>query len=275
MSKKDRKPKKSPIDAFFDGLEKEIEKLVMYRSYSEMTADEQEAAIDWQNYMEERQKSNLTAEELEERDKRIRETNSQRRKVTLEDENNWKNLPILLRALYYAKNKHHDQTRKDEALSPYIDHPKKVAFTIMQVGDVNDMEVIAAALLHDTLEDTETTSEELEALFGPRVRRLVEEVTDDKTLPKQVRKERQIQNAANLSPDAVLIRIADKISNIHDVIHNPPNDWSKERRLDYLDWAEGVIKKCQHVNQALKDEFDRIVAKGRSILKAPSEKANI
>ena len=272
MSKKNKKPKRSPIDSFFVGLEMEMEKLVMYRSFSEMTPDEKADARDWQNFMEEGRRTDLTAEELEERDKRIRETNLLRRQAILEDNNNWKNLPILLRALYYAQNKHHDQTRKDEALSPYIDHLKKVAFTIMQVSNVNDMEIIAAALLHDTLEDTATNSEELEDLFGPRVCKLVEEVTDDKNLPKQERKERQIQSAANLSPDAVLIRIADKISNVRDVIHNPPKDWSKERRVDYLNWADAVVKNCQHVNQALEEEFDRILAKGRSILKAPKEK---
>ena len=115
-----------------------------------------------------------------------------------------------------------DQRRKDEESSPYINHPISVSLVLAEIGGIADVEVLSPAILHDTLEDTDTTPAELDATFGGRIRRLVEEVTDDKRLPKAKRKELQIEHAAHLSQDAVLIKLADKISNVLDVMHSPP-----------------------------------------------------
>ena len=140
---------------------------------------------------------------------------------------------LILRAIDFAARKHRDQRRKDEEASPYINHPIAVSLLLADIGGIADGEVLSAAILHDTLEDTDTTPEELEAAFGMRICKLVQEVTDDKKLPKAKRKELQIEHAAQLSPDAVLIKLGDKISNVFDVTHSPPADWNIERRREY------------------------------------------
>jgi guanosine-3',5'-bis(diphosphate) 3'-pyrophosphohydrolase len=173
---------------------------------------------------------------------------------------------ILLRAIDFAARKHRDQRRKDEEASPYINHPISVSLLLAEIGGITDAEVLSAAILHDTLEDTDTTPEELEAAFGMRVRNLVEEVTDDKRLLKPRRKELQIFHAAQLSLDAVLIKLGDKISNVLDVTHSPPADWNIERRREYLDWAEAVVRNCRKVNAALEQRFSHVLAEGRRVL---------
>ncbi|OGQ78272.1 MAG: phosphohydrolase [Deltaproteobacteria bacterium RIFCSPLOWO2_12_FULL_60_19] len=170
---------------------------------------------------------------------------------------------FILRAIDFAARKHRDQRRKDEESSPYINHPISVSLSLAEIGGVRDPETLAAAILHDTLEDTVTTPDELEATFGRRVRRIVEEVTDDKSLPKAERKRLQIEHARSLSPEAVLIKLGDKIANVLDVTHSPPADWSLERRKEYLDWAETVIKNCPQTNTALESHFNQVLKEGR------------
>ena len=126
-----------------------------------------------------------------------------------------------------------------------------------------DPEILAAAILHDTLEDTDTTPEELEAAFGMRIRKLVEEVTDDKRLPKADRKQLQIDHACQLSGDAVLIKLGDKISNVLDVTYSPPTNWDLQRRREYLDWAEAVVNNCPRANNALVTYFAQVLEEGR------------
>ena len=172
----------------------------------------------------------------------------------------------LLRAIHFAADKHRDQRRKDRGASPYINHPIAVAELIATVGGVTDIVVLVGAVLHDTVEDTQTTFEELEARFGPAVRGLVAEVSDDKSLPKQVRKRLQIEHAAGLSERAKLIKLADKISNVVDVTHNPPADWPVSRRREYFDWSAAVVEGCRGVNAALESYFDEMVARGREAI---------
>lgn len=170
---------------------------------------------------------------------------------------------FILRAIDFAARKHRDQRRKDEESSPYINHPIAVSLLLAEIGGVGDAEVLAAAILHDTLEDTVTTAEELEAAFGRPVRRIVEEVTDDKSLPKAERKRLQIEHARSLSREAVLIKLGDKIANVLDVTHSPPAEWSLGRRKEYLDWAEAVIRNCPRTNTALENHFDLVLQEGR------------
>jgi guanosine-3',5'-bis(diphosphate) 3'-pyrophosphohydrolase len=173
---------------------------------------------------------------------------------------------LILRAIDFAARKHRDQRRKDEEASPYINHPIAVSLLLAEIGGITDSEVLAAAILHDTLEDTDTKSEELERTFGTRIRRLVEEVTDDKNLPKATRKHLQIEHARQLSASAVLIKLGDKISNVIDVTHSPPTTWDLQRRREYLDWAEAVVANCLKVNSALEEYFLRVLAEGRRVL---------
>src|SRR5215207_2457918 len=147
----------------------------------------------------------------------------------------------LLGALHFAADKHRDQRRKDAEASPYINHPIEVAELLARVGGVRDLVVLQAAILHDTIEDTQTTPEELEAQFGERVRKVVEEVTDDTKLPKVDRKRLQIEHAPHLTREAQLVKLADKIANVIAVTETPPSRWPLSRRKEYLDWTESVV----------------------------------
>lgn len=172
----------------------------------------------------------------------------------------------LLRALAFAAEKHCHQRRKDAAASPYINHPIAVASLLASVGEVQDDDILMAAVLHDTLEDTLTTVAELQTEFGGEVCAWVQAVSDDKTLPKEVRKQAQIDHAPHLPHAAKLIKLADKICNVQDVNAHPPADWSLARRLDYLTWAEAVVEGCRGTNLALEAQFDRCLAQARQHL---------
>jgi guanosine-3',5'-bis(diphosphate) 3'-pyrophosphohydrolase len=150
-------------------------------------------------------------------------------------------LAPLLKALAFAAHKHRDQRRKDPEASPYINHPIALADVLVNEGGVTDVEVLCAALLHDTVEDTATTHEELATVFGARVARIVAEVTDDKTLSKAERKRLQVEHAGSLSPEAKLVKLADKICNLRDVAERPPASWDLARRREYFDWAKRVV----------------------------------
>ena len=165
-------------------------------------------------------------------------------------------LALLLKALSFAADKHRDQRRKDAEASPYINHPIALADVLVNEGGVTDVEVLAAALLHDTVEDTATTPEELERVFGARVARIVAEVTDDTALPKAERKRLQVEHAASISPEAKLVKLADKICNLRDVAVRPPAQWSLERRREYFEWAKNVVDRLRGVHPRLEAAFD-------------------
>jgi guanosine-3',5'-bis(diphosphate) 3'-pyrophosphohydrolase len=172
-----------------------------------------------------------------------------------------------VRAATFAAERHRHQRRKDEEASPYINHPLSLAAILVLEGDVQDAEVIAAALLHDTVEDTFTTLDELEAQFGPRVARTVSEVTDDKSLPKEQRKLLQVEHTASISDSAKLVKIADKICNARDILDHPPASWGAERKVEYLLWARDVLRGVRGVNARLDAAFDEILRRGSDELR--------
>lgn len=165
-------------------------------------------------------------------------------------------LARILKALAFAAEKHRDQRRKDEGASPYINHPIALADVLVNEGGVTETTVICAALLHDTVEDTDATPEELEAAFGPEIRGIVMEVTDDKSLEKAERKRLQIEHAATISREAKLVKLADKICNVRDLISAPPAGWSLERKREYFDWTRSVVDRLRGVSPALEAIFD-------------------
>ena len=171
---------------------------------------------------------------------------------------------LVLKATQFAALKHCDQRRKD-GKTPYIIHPISVAMILAEIGSIEDLEILSAALLHDTLEDTDTSAHELEKYFGSRVRIIVEELTDNDMLTFSHRKQMQIDNAPYLSKDATLVRIADKISNVSDVIENPPPEWNQKRCNKYVDWAEAVMNNCQKVNQDLENHFFELLTEYRKL----------
>jgi guanosine-3',5'-bis(diphosphate) 3'-pyrophosphohydrolase len=174
------------------------------------------------------------------------------------------NLKNLLRAASFAANKHTGQTRKGDDAQPYINHPLEVANLLTNIGNVEDFDVLIAAVLHDTIEDTETTKEEITELFGETVCGYVLEVTDDKSLPKHNRKQLQVDHAPHLSTGAKLIKLGDKISNITDVMTNPPADWSIERRLEYINWGVNVVDGLRGANRNLERHFDELIEKAKA-----------
>ena len=167
----------------------------------------------------------------------------------------------LIKAAAFAAHKHRDQRRKDKSASPYINHPIALAEVLSRVGGVTSPNVLAAALLHDTLEDTQTSRSELKKTFGPSITTVVVEVTDNKRLPKQRRKELQVEHAAHISKSAKLIKLADKISNLSDIVTNPPAGWSLQRKREYFDWAKRVIDQVRGTNANLERRFDALYRK--------------
>ncbi len=170
-----------------------------------------------------------------------------------------KEVETVLRAAAFAADKHRDQRRKDAAASPYINHPITVARLLSEQGGVTDVGVLCAALLHDTIEDTNTTEQELREVFGDRVASIVLEVTDDKSLPKAQRKQLQIEHASRISAEAKLVKLADKIANVSDILHSPPADWSPDRKAEYFQWAGLVIAGLRGVNSPLESMFDALI----------------
>lgn len=173
---------------------------------------------------------------------------------------------LILKALRFSADKHSEQRRKDAKASPYINHPIQVAETLWRVGEVRDVTLLVAAILHDTIEDTATTPQEIKENFGEDVLALVLEVTDDKSLPKQVRKQLQVEHAPHKSRSAKLLKLADKISNVSDILQSPPEDWSLQRKREYLLWTEKVAAGLRGVNTNLEGHYDELLAAGKVLL---------
>jgi (p)ppGpp synthase/HD superfamily hydrolase len=167
--------------------------------------------------------------------------------------------PLLLfaRALDFAARKHVHQRRKGESAEPYINHLAEVARLLAAAPENNNAAVTVAGLLHDTLEDTDTSYAELAAEFGAEIASLVREVTDNKALPKEARKKHQEDHARHASDGAKMIKIADKTSNLHSIVNSPPRGWDLARKKEYFDWAKRVVEGCRGVSDYLEDEFDR------------------
>lgn len=174
---------------------------------------------------------------------------------------------LVARAAEFAARAHVTQRRKGAAQEPYINHLAEVALMLAEATGGEDAILIAAGWLHDTLEDTDTEREELEALFGPEVASVVAEVTDDKSLPKLDRKRLQIEKTPGKSLRARMLKIADKTSNLHSIALSPPREWDAERRTDYVIWAEAVIAGCRGLNPHLEAKFDAAVLQAREILR--------
>jgi guanosine-3',5'-bis(diphosphate) 3'-pyrophosphohydrolase len=172
-----------------------------------------------------------------------------------------RDLAAIIEALGFAARKHRDQRRKDHAASPYINHPIALIQVLCNEAGITETDVLCAALLHDTIEDTETTPEELAAAFGAGVAAIVLEVTDDKALPKLDRKRAQVERAARASHGARLVKLADKICNLRDVAHTPPVGWDLVRRQAYFDWALEVVDRMRGTHAGLEALFDTAYAR--------------
>jgi (p)ppGpp synthase/HD superfamily hydrolase len=174
-------------------------------------------------------------------------------------------IPIM-RALDFAARRHASQRRKGSLAEPYLNHLVEVACLLAEFTEGLDPELICAGILHDIVEDTPTEFFELEDRFGAGVATLVRELTDDKRLPKALRKKMQVRSAPHKSPRARMIKIADKISNIRSVLDSPPAGWDLHRCRNYIDWASRVVEGCRGVNQRLERSFDEVRQKAHAKL---------
>ena len=147
----------------------------------------------------------------------------------------------ILKAINFAAKKHRNQRRKDLEHTPYINHPIGVSDIICNEGNVTDTDVIIAGILHDTVEDTDTTLDELEEVFGKKVRDIVDECSDDKSLTKEMRKMKQIEKAPLSSKEAKVVKLADKIYNLRDLNRQTPRGWSDDRVNEYFIWSSKVF----------------------------------
>ncbi|MEO5373929.1 MAG: HD domain-containing protein [Alphaproteobacteria bacterium] len=171
-------------------------------------------------------------------------------------------LVLFARAVDFAARRHVHQRRKGMAAEPYVNHVIEVAHLLAEATGGADLVLILGGLLHDTIEDTGTTHDEIANAFGREVADLVAEVTDDKSLPKAERKRLQVETAPHKSIRARMVKLADKISNLRAITTSPPADWSLERRRAYFVWAAQVVDGCRGVSPVLEADFDRAYAAG-------------
>lgn len=170
-----------------------------------------------------------------------------------------KDIHSIINALIFSASQHRDQTRKNPEQTPYIIHPIGVADSLISIGGVRDPDTIIAGLLHDTVEDTDTSFEVIKENFGSRVEGFVREVTDNKSLPGEERKRLQIETAPHKSAGAAQIKLADKLYNMSSVLYNPPLGWEQERRDEYIRWGQNVVAQLPWVNAELKRAVNEVV----------------
>jgi guanosine-3',5'-bis(diphosphate) 3'-pyrophosphohydrolase len=173
---------------------------------------------------------------------------------------------LIARAWNFSAERHAKQKRKGEAKEPYVNHLAEVAELVATATEGRDANLVAAAVLHDTVEDTATLPAELASVFNADIADLVGEVTDDKRLSKEDRKKRQVELAATKTERVKILKLADKISNLRSLVKSPPVDWSSQRRRDYLDWAIAVSQGLRGVSPWLEARFDEAAEQlGRSL----------
>jgi GTP diphosphokinase / guanosine-3',5'-bis(diphosphate) 3'-diphosphatase len=172
----------------------------------------------------------------------------------------------VLEAAFFAARKHTHQRRKNIEDIPYINHLLEVAHLLSSVGGITNEDILAAALLHDTIEDTGTTKKEIIALFGTVVSGYVVEVSDNKLLPKAERKRLQEEHAGSLSEGATLIKLADRISNLRAITAEPPKGWSVKRQTEYFEWSGRVFRNLPKIHNPLEAIFREEFDKGNKIL---------
>ncbi len=175
-------------------------------------------------------------------------------------------IAIILKAAEFAAHRHRDQKRKGRSQRPYIGHCIEVARLIADSGDIGDSDILAAALLHDTVEDTATSHEEIDQAFGHVVGGYVRAVTDDKTLTRSRQRELQIEHAPHMSDGAKLIKLADKISNIREIGVDPPMHWEVQRCEEYFTWGARVVDALGRINPALEALFAQTLADSTRLL---------
>lgn len=171
----------------------------------------------------------------------------------------------FVKAVKVASTAHKFQMRKD-GVTPFICHPIIVADLISSVGGVQNEDILAAAILHDIIEDTPTSYEEVKSMFGSTIANIIMECSDDKSLLKAERKLIQVAEARYKSYAAKIVKLADKIANMNDILNNPPTTWDKDRKLAYFDWSKEVVDAgLRGNNPNLESMFDDVYSMKKMI----------
>jgi guanosine-3',5'-bis(diphosphate) 3'-pyrophosphohydrolase len=173
-------------------------------------------------------------------------------------ETNMSDTALLLRAISFAADKHRNQRRKNKESTPYINHPIRVCSNIAEIGGVTDVVPLVAAVLHDTIEDTDTTYEEIKYQFGKEIADVVVEVTDNKSLSKVERKKLQVIRAPHKSHAAKLVKLSDKLDNLSDLLKEVPKGWSREVAHGYFVWSYKVVEGLRGTNSELESVLDTV-----------------
>jgi (p)ppGpp synthase/HD superfamily hydrolase len=168
---------------------------------------------------------------------------------------------LVALAADFAALRHADQRRKGARRAPYVNHLAEVALLVAETPAGSDGRLVAAAFLHDVVEDGHATADEVGNLFGDDIRALVEELTDDMSLPEEERKRRQVEEIPGKSAEARLLKLADKLSNVREIASDPPLDWPRDKRRRYAEWAVAVVDAgCRGLDATLEQAFDRAAA---------------
>jgi len=160
------------------------------------------------------------------------------------------------KALTFAE-KHHSGQMRDDGATPYIEHPKKVAKILREVAGVTDESILSAGLLHDMIEDSEVSYDDLEKAFGVRIAGLVAELTNDKRLPKQLSREDLIRRLPGMSQEAALIKLADIYSNAQDM---GSADWTEERKAKYLVYLRRIVETISKSKPTLSPKLEKSIS---------------
>ena len=177
----------------------------------------------------------------------------------------------LTQALAFAAEAHANQRRKGAAQEPYLNHLVEVLDLVTQATGGDDVDLLIASLLHDVVEDTNVTEEELTESFGTRVAEIVQANSDDMSLPKDERRRKRIADMPRKAPDARIVKTADVISNIRAIVTSPPAGWTADRKLGYLDGCRQLIDAGRGANAALEKVFDQTVADAERTIRGEAE----
>ncbi len=166
---------------------------------------------------------------------------------------------VVFDALIFGAEKHKAQVRSNLKKTPYIIHPIEVADFVMRIGKVYDKNVLSAALLHDVMDETGTTYEEIENRYGKIVSQYVQEMTVKKELTLKEQKKYQIIQAFHQTPSVAVIKLSDKLSNLKTLAQTPPASWSRDRIDQYFQWAQSVIENLPEANSFLKQAVKDVI----------------
>ena len=179
---------------------------------------------------------------------------------------------ILAQAFDFAARAHVDQRRKGAAEEPYVNHLTEVVALLSRSAHGNDVDLLVAGALHDAAERADVSLSSIEDQFGHGDAHIVEEVTDDRSLPKAERKRLQVETAPGKSIEARLLKIADKTSNLRSLVASPPASWDRKRLEEYAAWAEQVVAQCRNLDPFLEARFDEALDAARQQFKSKSKR---